>query len=398
MAQPLKVTCPSCTSKFHIPLHLVRGKVVSFRCKKCRGTIPVDGRAITSSTPQPLPAPFVMQPDPMEAAESSYDEPSMRLSISDGIVVHEGLPQVAGLQADTPATFAHSTPPPVQRPRATFGASRTPPAGFPPALASTPPTAISRSTPPRGSIRVSEPPPASRPAQRGKKIIGTVSLAALAGLAVWSMSLRQAPHVATMPNTPSPNAPSGETRAAVKDPAPPPPHAPAVNAEAPATTMAAVKTEPKHALSIESLPVAAEPEPIKRAVQTARAKPAAAKASPETAATTDEPAVAAADTPAAAAPAVKEALEPGDFNKDAARQSLDDAGQRANSCRTVDTPVGVARVAVTFAPTGNVTAAVIESGPFVGTAAGGCVASKFRSARVPAFAGDPITVHKSFSF
>jgi len=45
-----------------------------------------------------------------------------------------------------------------------------------------------------------------------------------------------------------------------------------------------------------------------------------------------------------------------------------------------------------------VTAAVVESGPFVGTAAGGCVASKFRTAKVPAFAGDPITVHKSFSF
>src|SRR5712691_1883120 len=99
----------------------------------------------------------------------------MRLSISDGIVVHEGsLPLTAGLQADTPAAFVHSTPPPLQRPKATYGASRTPPAGFLPAPISSPPTALSRTTPPPGSIRLSsDPPPSFRPAQRGKKIIGT---------------------------------------------------------------------------------------------------------------------------------------------------------------------------------------------------------------------------------
>src|SRR5262249_33469589 len=129
MAQPLKVSCPSCSAKFHIPVHLVRGKVVSFRCKKCKGTIPVDGRAISTATPQPLPAPQVMppegwvprqsspppQPESFEARAPHYSEPPMRLSISDGLVVHEGMPSTAGLQVDTPAAFTHSNSP-SQRP------------------------------------------------------------------------------------------------------------------------------------------------------------------------------------------------------------------------------------------------------------------------------------------
>jgi hypothetical protein len=86
------------------------------------------------------------------------------------------------------------------------------------------------------------------------------------------------------------------------------------------------------------------------------------------------------------------------FNREAARQALEDAGQRAASCRTVDTPAGPARVAVTFAPSGTVTSAVVESGPLVGTSAGGCVAAKIRGIHVPAFTGDPVTVRKSVAF
>jgi hypothetical protein len=74
---------------------------------------------------------------------------------------------------------------------------------------------------------------------------------------------------------------------------------------------------------------------------------------------------------------------------------LEDAASRAAKCKTIDSPSGTARIAVTFAPNGQATNAVIESGPFVGTAAGTCVASKFRTARVPAFSGEPVQVHKS---
>ncbi|HEU4534822.1 MAG TPA: hypothetical protein VFS00_11915, partial [Polyangiaceae bacterium] len=55
------------------------------------------------------------------------------------------------------------------------------------------------------------------------------------------------------------------------------------------------------------------------------------------------------------------------------------------------------RVAVTFAPSGAVSNAVVEGPPFAGTPVGGCVAAKFRAAKVPAFAGSAITVKKSFS-
>jgi hypothetical protein len=54
-------------------------------------------------------------------------------------------------------------------------------------------------------------------------------------------------------------------------------------------------------------------------------------------------------------------------------------------------------VQVTFAPSGNVTSALIVSGPFGGTPVGSCVARTFRAAKVPAFDGSPMTVSKSFT-
>jgi len=119
------------------------------------------------------------------------------------------------------------------------------------------------------------------------------------------------------------------------------------------------------------------------------------------------PAAAAAEAPppepagpaAEVASAMAAVSDEHEFNKAAARSVLEDAADRAASCRNVDTPAGAARVAVTFAPSGKVTSAVIESGPFAGTAAGGCVASKFRNLQVPPFTSDaPVTVHKTISF
>lgn len=103
-----------------------------------------------------------------------------------------------------------------------------------------------------------------------------------------------------------------------------------------------------------------------------------------------------AATPPAAAPLV--ARGKGDFNTQAAREALEDAAARAARCKTIDTPSGTARIAVTFAPSGQATNAIIESGPFVGTAAGTCVASKFKGARVPPFSGDSVQVHKTVPF
>ena len=183
MAQPLKVTCPSCSSKFHIPLHLVRGKVVSFRCKKCRGTIPVDGRALSSATPIALQAPNVTPPEMHEPRSPFYSEPPGRLSLSDGIVVQDGLPTTSGLQADTPSAFAHSNArnaPPLL--------ARTPPMGVGPAmLLSTPPTTLSKSNPPE-PLRNTYPPTSFRPANGGKKVVAAAVVLAAASITVWSMS------------------------------------------------------------------------------------------------------------------------------------------------------------------------------------------------------------------
>ena len=58
-------------------------------------------------------------------------------------------------------------------------------------------------------------------------------------------------------------------------------------------------------------------------------------------------------------------------------------------------PAGIAKVSVTFAPSGRVTNSQVIGGPYIGSAAGGCIARAFRSAQVPAFDGDPVTVQKA---
>ena len=83
------------------------------------------------------------------------------------------------------------------------------------------------------------------------------------------------------------------------------------------------------------------------------------------------------------------------FDRGAAAASL--GGINVASCKKPDGPTGAGHVKVTFAPNGTVSSAVIDSGPFPGTPVGGCIAGKFRGAHVPAFAGGPVTVGKSFT-
>jgi hypothetical protein len=56
----------------------------------------------------------------------------------------------------------------------------------------------------------------------------------------------------------------------------------------------------------------------------------------------------------------------------------------------------VARLSVTFAPSGRVTTAVIDGPPFAGTPEGSCIAAKFRAASIPRFSGGNVIVHRSF--
>ena len=65
--------------------------------------------------------------------------------------------------------------------------------------------------------------------------------------------------------------------------------------------------------------------------------------------------------------------------------------------RTQEAVSAAASTFVLSYPLGSsVTTAVVDQPPFAGSAVGGCVAGKFRGARVPAFSGAPMKVGKSF--
>lgn len=85
------------------------------------------------------------------------------------------------------------------------------------------------------------------------------------------------------------------------------------------------------------------------------------------------------------------------FDRGAAMSAMGTAANGVSACKKSDGPTGSGRVSVTFAPSGNVTQAVVNGEPFAGTAVGGCVAAKFRSAKVPPFGGSPVTVNKTFT-
>ncbi|HVJ94714.1 MAG TPA: zinc-ribbon domain-containing protein [Labilithrix sp.] len=83
------------------------------------------------------------------------------------------------------------------------------------------------------------------------------------------------------------------------------------------------------------------------------------------------------------------------FDRGAAAAAL--GAVNVQSCKKSDGPTGSGHVTVTFAPDGSVQSAVLDGGPFPGTAVGGCIAGKYRGARVPAFGGAPVRVGKSFT-
>ena len=86
-------------------------------------------------------------------------------------------------------------------------------------------------------------------------------------------------------------------------------------------------------------------------------------------------------------------MAPG-FDASAASSALAAAAGAAAGCRKEGDPPGVARVLVTFAPSGRATTAMVE-GRLAGTPTGSCVANAMRSAKVPAFSGKPTTVAKT---
>jgi hypothetical protein len=87
--------------------------------------------------------------------------------------------------------------------------------------------------------------------------------------------------------------------------------------------------------------------------------------------------------------------ELGPFDAAAANISLNEATAHAAACRKEGDPSGIARVVITFAPSGRATSATISGPPFTGTDTGSCIAARFRGASVPPFSGDHVTVAKT---
>lgn len=64
-------------------------------------------------------------------------------------------------------------------------------------------------------------------------------------------------------------------------------------------------------------------------------------------------------------------------------------------CKTKDEPSGPGRIGITFAPSGEVIAAIVAP-PFTNTATGTCVAQKYKKIRMPRFVGEPVRVAGEF--
>lgn len=166
----------------------------------------------------------------------------------------------------------------------------------------------------------------------------------------------------------------------------PPP--PAVgNADKPTTVNPGAKAAPAR----PGAGAAAKAEPAAPAGEPAAAKPAA----PSQPASFGDALAQAAGKPKEAPAAPGPAAGGAPFDRGAAAASL--GAVNVQSCKKPDGPTGSGRVEVTFNPDGSAASANIIEGPFPGTPVGGCIAGKFRSARVPAFSGAPVHVKKSFT-
>jgi predicted Zn finger-like uncharacterized protein len=141
-----------------------------------------------------------------------------------------------------------------------------------------------------------------------------------------------------------------------------------------------------------------EPKPEDKPADSASAAPSASASAAPSASAAAKPVTVAVKTDTAKKPPV-DAPPPADappFSKASAISALSAAASGANSCKKPGGPTGSGKATVTFAPSGRATTATV-SGSLAGTPVGGCVASVFRRAHVPAFSGSSVTVSKSFS-
>jgi hypothetical protein len=309
----MNVDCSFCDSKYTVSEDLVRGRIARFRCRKCGGIIPVDGKALS---PRGVAAGGIWL--------ASGDQMSM---------------------------------PPLAMPAR--GASHAPP------RFSERPTVPGATAPPTSERR--------RDAVRWLGLLGSFGVAVL----IWK-ALSPA---ATVEH---PGAESVRLGAAVG--------AEQQAGLAPATASDPVSESDTVAETPRASAAAREDHSSSAALAAPRSR---ARARAEVMAAEDE----ASDPAPAGMPSSGYLPDPpptmATFDRRAAIVALDAAGQRAAACKPADT-LGATRVAVTFAPTGKATTAVVEGAPFAGTRVGGCMATMLREATVPPFSGDSVTVHRSF--
>ena len=175
------------------------------------------------------------------------------------------------------------------------------------------------------------------------------------------------------PKAAAPVAPTAAQKAEPALPAPPPELEASQNAEA--------APDPASVISLDDVPASTASVPSTEPALSPSAAPNDAKLA--------DPRAASPKKPSTTLPA---------FDSAVAASAIDEAARRAAACRSPTDPAGVAMVVLKYAPSGRVTTAVIEGGPFAGTTVGGCIAMAFRGAQVPAFSGEPVTVRKSVTY
>jgi hypothetical protein len=86
--------------------------------------------------------------------------------------------------------------------------------------------------------------------------------------------------------------------------------------------------------------------------------------------------------------------KPSPFDRAAAAAAV--AASAASAATCGNGTRGATRVAITFAPSGRATTAVLEgASPFLGNPAGSCIAQRMRTAQVPPFEGPFVTVRST---
>ncbi len=168
---------------------------------------------------------------------------------------------------------------------------------------------------------------------------------------------------------------------------------PAVSAGAPTGTATAAAEAPSSAARAQE-PVNSAPAASASPGQTAAGASSGEATGGQHAAAPVGPKPAAAPAAPREAPVAQSAPT---FNMGETKARLAAVASGVQTCKRGDTS-GSGKVEITFAASGAAQSATLMGGsPFDGTPTGKCVEARFRQAHVPAFAGEPMVVSKSFT-